>query len=70
MGYYLVTEPDPPLTYEQTKECIEYLLQRSGERFSAEFGSGNLDMELDAETRTVRVWRGKDERTYSFDSLI
>lgn len=65
MGYYLTADPEPP-----TRERVEYLMRRAGERFHAEFGGVDIELELDFDARTVRAWCDGDSRTYSFDSLL
>ena len=74
MGYnYATAFEEPPLSYEQTLECVKHLMTRAAERFIAEFPQcANVDIqtELDIEARTVKAWASGHWRSYSFDSLI
>lgn len=74
MGYnYATAFEDPPLTYEQTKECVEYLVLQAAERFLKEYpqhSGEDLQTELDVEARTVKVWASGHWGLYSFDALI
>ena len=75
MGYNHASafaEP-PPLTLEQTRECVEYLMIRAAERFLAEFPDAHghdINTEIDADARTVKAWASGHWRIYAFDALI
>lgn len=74
MGYnHASAFADAPLTVEQTKECVEYLMIRAAERFLTEFPEHtgqDLNTELDVDARTVKVWASGHWRVYAFDALL
>ena len=71
MGYFIAGDETPPLTEEETYECVSELVLRAANRFFAAHPK-HLQMQatlnLDDESITIRS--GEDSETYGFTDLL